>query len=42
MPLAWHERNVSIADRVELDLGYRLLIATYRRADGCLRPWRDA
>lgn len=26
---AWHERNASIADRPELDLGYRLLIATY-------------
>jgi SAM-dependent methyltransferase len=26
---AWQERNASIADRLELDLGYRLLIATY-------------
>jgi SAM-dependent methyltransferase len=26
---AWHERNANIADRLELDLGYRLLIATY-------------
>ncbi len=26
---AWHERNASIADCPELDLGYRLLIATY-------------
>jgi hypothetical protein len=25
----WHERNASIADRPELDLGYRLLVATY-------------
>lgn len=26
---AWHERNASIAARAELDLGYRLVIATY-------------
>lgn len=26
---AWHEQNADIADRLELDLGYRLLIATY-------------
>jgi SAM-dependent methyltransferase len=26
---AWHDRNANIADRPELDLGYRLLVATY-------------